>query len=320
MAKKKSVRVSITKKQQASDAGAELLNLCYSITDDGVISKEEIVKLGEWLNKHSSDDLPAIGYLKGIVREIIEDGLVTKDELKELYLGLERVLPPSFRKRAVEQRRRIEGEEYGRVRAEKEKEQLAKRMSAFREIHERELLQNKNMSDTVDGVKVNAFDGSCDYCQSQDGRTYSVKQSHIDVLPPWERCTHELGCRCSVERMFPDYLTDGLPPRDGLPPEVRAHDKEWLEQQKQKTDELRRTGQLPIYEKPLCERLKEYAIKLGNPQKASERNIQSPSEVSVNVGSATPKTNYSAMRRRQTGCVTVILFLLIGLTLLYQVL
>ncbi len=120
-------RVSISKKQQEEEAGAELLKLCEAITDDGVVSKKEIVELNNWLNKHRSDELPAIGYLNSIVKQIVADGVVTKAEMKELHLALEKVLPPEQRKHSTKQRNAIGEDRKKKVREEelrKERDKL----------------------------------------------------------------------------------------------------------------------------------------------------------------------------------------------------
>jgi len=42
-------RVSLSKKQLETPAGAELLKLCQSIKSDGQLSKDDIINLANWL-------------------------------------------------------------------------------------------------------------------------------------------------------------------------------------------------------------------------------------------------------------------------------
>ena len=50
-------RLSLTKKQQKTVAGTELLALCQTITDDGQIANDEIVELRNWLHTNRDSDL-----------------------------------------------------------------------------------------------------------------------------------------------------------------------------------------------------------------------------------------------------------------------
>lgn len=104
-------RLSLTKNQRLSVAGAELLALCQSVTEDGSLSEEEIAALREWLAENHSADLPAIPFLRDTVEKILADGKVTKEERKSLYLAVETVLPPDLRSEAKVRRRAIEEEE-----------------------------------------------------------------------------------------------------------------------------------------------------------------------------------------------------------------
>lgn len=126
-------RLSLTKSQIQTGAGAELLALCQSITEDGSLSDQEVDALRQWLRENGSADLPSIEFLTTIVGRIISDGRVTKDERKELYKALEAVLPPEVRKLAAVQRRLTEAEEREQDRVER-----AARKEAEKEKRERE--------------------------------------------------------------------------------------------------------------------------------------------------------------------------------------
>lgn len=90
-------RLSLTKKQRESVAGAELLALCQAITADGMIEDAEIAELRQWLTDHVSEDLPAIAFLTSTVERILADGKVTGDERNELFIAILKVLPPEVR-------------------------------------------------------------------------------------------------------------------------------------------------------------------------------------------------------------------------------
>jgi hypothetical protein len=94
-------RLSLSKNQRETDAGRELLTLLLSISEDGVIDRQEIVSLGKWLQRNQDADIPAIGFLADTVRRIVADKKVTPAELEELHDAIEKVLPPDARTLAV---------------------------------------------------------------------------------------------------------------------------------------------------------------------------------------------------------------------------
>jgi hypothetical protein len=116
----KKKRVSLTKAQVQAGIGAELLALCQTVTEDGSLSKEEIVEIRNWLLANRSSDLPAIDFLVATLERIVADGKVTKEERRELYQAIEKVLPPEARKDAVANRKVVEAIEKARIREEKE--------------------------------------------------------------------------------------------------------------------------------------------------------------------------------------------------------
>lgn len=123
----KKPRLSLTRDQIQAGVGAELLALCQSMTEDGTLSKSEIIALRDWLAANRSSDLPSIDFLATTLERIIADGKVTKDERKELYKAIEKVLPPEARVDAVEQRKAVEAEEKAQVRAEREAQKQEER-------------------------------------------------------------------------------------------------------------------------------------------------------------------------------------------------
>ena len=130
---KKKPRVSLTKAQVQAGLGAELLVLCQSVTEDGSLSKDEILALRAWLETNRSSDLPAIGFLATTLERIIADGRVTKEERKELYQAIEAVLPPELRKEAKQQRKAVEAEQKAKEREERESQKQEEREARERQ-------------------------------------------------------------------------------------------------------------------------------------------------------------------------------------------
>lgn len=94
-------RLSLTKKQLAEEAGAELLLLLKGIVLDGTVTAAEVASLDAWLAKNRDTEIPAVKHLAEIVGRIAADGVVSADEQIELQLGIEKVLPVSERRFAV---------------------------------------------------------------------------------------------------------------------------------------------------------------------------------------------------------------------------
>jgi hypothetical protein len=90
-------RLSLTKTQRLTEAGAELLSLCQTATADGSLSDEEIASLREWLAANGDSDLPAITYLATICDRILADGVVSAAERRDLFVAIEKILPQDVR-------------------------------------------------------------------------------------------------------------------------------------------------------------------------------------------------------------------------------
>lgn len=88
-------RLSLTKSQLQDKQGAALLALLTDIVADGHIEDDEIHRLADWLIQNQGSDLPAIGYLIDVAKEIIADGIISDSERLDLYLGIEKVPQPS---------------------------------------------------------------------------------------------------------------------------------------------------------------------------------------------------------------------------------
>jgi hypothetical protein len=137
MAAKKN-RLSLTSTQTQTAIGAELLALCQSVTEDGVLQKEEIKALRDWLRANRECDLPSVGFLCDTVERIIADKVVTREEQAELYMAIETVLPKEARRKAVDSRRKIEAKKKAVAKAVKEKQKEQERIRKAKEKEERE--------------------------------------------------------------------------------------------------------------------------------------------------------------------------------------
>ena len=90
-------RVSLSAKQQASDAGIELIELCSTITEDGRLLDHEIDALREWSRRHREVELPARALVTEKVKRVLTVGAISDADRVELQIAIERVLPPEAR-------------------------------------------------------------------------------------------------------------------------------------------------------------------------------------------------------------------------------
>lgn len=100
--------VTLTKKHIQEQAGADLLQICQTMAADGSLTDEEINGLADWLSGTASSDIPGILFLRGLVNRILEDQEITDAERKDLFAGIERVLPADVRETVRIARRRVE--------------------------------------------------------------------------------------------------------------------------------------------------------------------------------------------------------------------
>lgn len=134
------MRVFLTKPELEIDAAKELLKLCLQITDDGKLDLEEIKTLRKWLRVNKDDDsVAAIPYLYDIMARITADGVIDRDELLELQLAIERVIPTANRTPAIQARKKRETER--RERRERRRER--RRVEKEREKEERKRIREE---------------------------------------------------------------------------------------------------------------------------------------------------------------------------------
>jgi hypothetical protein len=100
-----STRVTLTKVQRATPAGADLIALLTQLSEDGIVTRDEVAELRAWLEIDRGVDFPACAFLYETVDSISSDGDITEEELDTLALAIERVLPPDVRKLAAEKRK-----------------------------------------------------------------------------------------------------------------------------------------------------------------------------------------------------------------------
>jgi len=92
------MNVVLTPENLSTIAGKELLELAVRTSLDGKLDLPEIKELRRWLRANQGDSsIPAIGYLHDIMARITADNRINRDELLELHLAVERVIPTSFR-------------------------------------------------------------------------------------------------------------------------------------------------------------------------------------------------------------------------------
>jgi len=83
----------------------DLVLLLVNIASDGVLEHDELQKLTDWLNSNSHLDVPAVRFLVDLMVRICEDGKLAADEVFEIQLAIERVLPKEFRTNVTEARK-----------------------------------------------------------------------------------------------------------------------------------------------------------------------------------------------------------------------
>lgn len=134
------MRVYLKQSDVKSDAGKQLLDLTVRIAMDGELDLDEIKTLRAWLLANEANtQIAAIGYLRDIMTCVAADGVIDRDELIELHLAVERVVPPSHRPPIVEARKKREA-----VRRERLKE--ARRVERERENEERKRLREEEFA------------------------------------------------------------------------------------------------------------------------------------------------------------------------------
>jgi hypothetical protein len=203
-------RVSLSKKQLETAAGAELLKLCQSIKSDGRLSKDDIINLANWLAANKQCGLSGVDYLYGVVERIVADKRVSADEMKELHVAIEKVMPSDARKGAAESRKAIEKaikqKKKEIERAEREAEKQAERLKKEQERERRRQERANRLQgfhSKISGVTQRNDDGSDrqtlirDYVQP--GMQLIVKREPDN---PYDDCAISLWVKTRTLRIF----------------------------------------------------------------------------------------------------------------------
>lgn len=189
-----------------------------------------------------------------------------------------------------------------KARDQREEHELANRMREFRRIHAQDLRQYKEPPGLFVAIIVHADDASCDYCKSLNGISIPLSECSDICLPPWGQCTHEGGCRCWFEGVYPPEVEEGLPP-----PNLGAGYKASRERAAQEAATMRETGVAPIHAQPLEVRLQAHKILWGSGTEARRAS-------SLGIGGPASASRPSAPKRRarKSGCLAAFLALLLG--------
>ncbi len=131
-------RVTLTKAQRSTAAGQELIGLLVDLSEDGMVTREEMERLRAWLEVDRGIDFAACPFLYEIVDQIASDGEITEEELDQLALGIERVLPSDVRVAASRRRRELREAKKRevmerRARERVDRDQMRARLSAARQ-------------------------------------------------------------------------------------------------------------------------------------------------------------------------------------------
>lgn len=106
---KRAKPVTLTRAQLQTDAGQQLLAQALAVTDDGLVSANEVTKLHRWLHNYASTKLPAIAFLNDVVDQLRADKKKGDSwPRRRLHRALERVLPRALRAEVKERRQEAE--------------------------------------------------------------------------------------------------------------------------------------------------------------------------------------------------------------------
>jgi hypothetical protein len=99
------IRVTLTRQQLKLPEIEEFVVMLVNIASDGVLGYEELQKLTDWLNRHIHLDVPAVKFMVDLLLRVCADGKITDEEIFEVQLGIERVLPKDYRSQITEARK-----------------------------------------------------------------------------------------------------------------------------------------------------------------------------------------------------------------------
>ena len=102
---KRGLRVTLTRAEMKMPEIQELAELLVKIASDGALEYEELQALTEWLNNHNRLEIAGVKYLIDVMLQICADGVISEQEVWEVQLAIERVLPKEFRSQIIEARK-----------------------------------------------------------------------------------------------------------------------------------------------------------------------------------------------------------------------
>lgn len=160
-------KATLTPEQIATPPGKELLDLTVGMAMDGRLELEEIKALRRWLRANDgANAVPAVGYLNEIMTRIAADGKIDRDELVELHVAIEKVIPSPFREQVKEARKLREAAARERVREQARAEKAAEK-ARLRDERERAKAEENRLKNRlrhefakVAGVTFQNDDGS----------------------------------------------------------------------------------------------------------------------------------------------------------------
>jgi excisionase family DNA binding protein len=95
------------------------------VTEQGILTKDGIKDVLRWLNANRDIDLPAKDFLLQTVCEVVSDRAITREEADKLHLTIETIMPPAYRKVAVQKRKAVNREAAkAKKAAEKQRKQV----------------------------------------------------------------------------------------------------------------------------------------------------------------------------------------------------
>lgn len=97
MIENKKQRVSLTKSHLKNPIGIDFLNLLTEVGQDGILNYDELLKLSDFLNANKRCGIPGVTFLFNLMIEVCSDQNITSEELVDIQLGIEKVLPPDYR-------------------------------------------------------------------------------------------------------------------------------------------------------------------------------------------------------------------------------
>lgn len=157
------MRVFLTKPDLGTEAGKQLLELSVRIATDGKLELPEIRELRKWLRANKDNEsVAAIAYLHDIMARITADGVIDRDELFELHLAVERVIPIAHRAPVIQSRKKREAARRERLREKRliEKEREKEERKQIREEEYARRMRLRHSFAKVAGVTFPNDDGS----------------------------------------------------------------------------------------------------------------------------------------------------------------